>query len=237
MLELGPQVAIVDNVKAEVAVVETSLNELHVGYQFFNADPVDGEFPDKPLETVDLLFLDLYYSSGMELLDPYKPAQWVNSIIPDGKPYYLIIFSKDIHDTAKVISVLHEINKVPIFHLIQQKNALNLNIKTLLKIVENKDHQISDVEEFYGEIIEVRDMEVVINCLVDPKNLVYQIRRFDKGPLGNINLTTGSYLSIKIITKPGERIFEFRNETENLKHLFEQKDIFEKYKNSPIFKK
>lgn len=236
MLELGPQVAIVDNDKAEVAVVESSLQELHIGYQFFNADPAEADYPATPIESVELLFLDLYYTSGISDLDPYQPAQWVDRIIPDGKSYYLVIFSTDIHDAAKVIDVLHKMQKEPTYHVIQSKRAADLNIKTLLDKVEKKDHQITDVEEFHGEIIEVREHEVIINCLLNEKNQVYQIRRFDMAPLKNIRLATGVYLNIKITTKPGERIFEFSPEEKDLKHLFEQKDVFDKYKGSPLFK-
>lgn len=244
MLDLGPQVAIVDNEEEEVKSIESSLEELHIGYKFFNADPFVASFPDAPIDTIELVFLDLFYSTDYnKSLDPYSPAQWVDKIIPQGKEYYLIVLSRDIHDANSVIKVLYEINKLPVSYRIQKKEFETkesiLDIKSIfegMKIEYQKKFK-SEVTEFIGEIINVDDEEVVVNCLIDAEKQIYQIRRFDKLPLKNIRLENGSYLTIKITTKPGERLFEFINNNGDHNKLFEQKNLFEKYKNSPMLGK
>ena len=71
-----------------------------------------------------MIFLDLFYSTNLTTtLDPYQPAQWIDSIIPKGKDYGLIILSRDIHKTNEVLDVLKEINKIPLVVRIQKKNT------------------------------------------------------------------------------------------------------------------
>ena len=77
-----------------------------------------------------------------------------------------------------------------------------------------------------GEIIEIDEDSVIVDCLVDKDNKKFQLRRFDRRPLENIvDLTEGKYLTITITTKPGSTIFEYSNAVGELKQVF-SKDVY-----------
>jgi hypothetical protein len=231
---IGPQVAIVDNVEGEVEVIETSLNDLHVGYQFFNADPIEGEYPEKPIETIELVFLDLFYSSDSIELDPFKPAQWVDHIVPKGKQYYLIILSRDIHNAHSVLEVLTEIGKPPEVFRLQRKNMEKKDFKIDVKSIidemrfESQGKEIQETMEVFAEIIDIQEDHILLNCLIDRENFVFQVRRFDIGIfLNSIRLNQGGFVLVKTTTKVGSRLFEIINVDEDLRNLFDRPDYFD----------
>ena len=80
---------------------------------------------------------------------------------------------------------------------------------------------ITDVVVFDGEIIEIDDDSVIVDCLIDKEHKKFQLRRFDRRPLESIvNLAEGNYLTITITTKPGSTTFEFSNAVGELKQAF-----------------
>lgn len=232
----GPKVAIVDDVLADVEGIINYMENKNIGYKYFNADITQKNYPEAPIDTIDLVFLDLYYSAQF---NPYHCAQWINSIIPSKKLYELIVWSKDSHKTDELLGALTEIEKAPRNILTKQKTDFMEAGGIEKLITEIKDFQETSaiIEEFIAEIIEVEEDYVVLNCLVDKDTQFYQIRRFDKTPLRNFkNLSTGSFLIVRITTEPGERRFEFIEEFTNHRELFEQKNIFLKFKDGPFFK-
>ena len=239
MTELfGPKVAIVDDRPEEVAGIIDFMEENKVGYQYFNADIIENNYPLTTIESVELVFLDLYYSSKF---DPYQCAQWIDHIIPSKQLYELIVWSKDSNKTDEVISVLNHIEKTPRIVLTKQKNNFQdaEGISRLIaEIKEDFQENRKETEEFIAEIIEISENFVVLNCLLDSETEFYQIRRFEKSPLSHFtNLKTGGFMIVRITTEPGERKFEFIEDFSDHSKLFEQKNIFLKFKDSPLFKK
>ena len=244
MLELGPQVAIIDDVEQEVKLIEASLDELHIGYEFFNADPIEAKYPTKPITTIDLIFLDLFYSTNLTTtLDPYQPAQWIDSIIPQGKDYGLIILSRDTHKTNEVLDVLKEINKIPLVVKVQKKNTdtqeVALNVGSVIaQMREEFNRSVNEnITLFYGEIIDIQKDHILLNCLLDEAHSNFQIRRFEITPfINSIDLEVGKFISVKVTTKPGSRIFEFYNETRDLSEKFVKHNPFKGLEGTAFFK-
>lgn len=238
MTELfGPKVAIVDDRPEEVAAIIDFMEENKVGYQYFNADIIENNYPLTTIDSVELVFLDLYYSSKF---DPYQCAQWIDHIIPSKQLYELVVWSKDSDKTNEVLDVLTDIEKTPRLVLTKQKNNFQdaEGISRLIaEIKEDFQENKQLIEEFIAEIIEVSEDFVVLNCLLDKKTEFYQIRRFEISPLLHFtNLKTGTFLIVRITTEPGERKFEFIEDFSDHSRLFEQKNIFLKFKDSPLFK-
>src|SRR5688572_7261772 len=104
---LGPQVALIDDREEEVASIEALLNELNIGNKFFKVDYTAPDYPAEPINTIELVFLDLYYNPnfGAEF-DPYACVQWLNHIVPRDKKYILIIWSKDPQVKDELLEVM-----------------------------------------------------------------------------------------------------------------------------------
>lgn len=238
MTDFGPQVAIVDDKPNEIAFLESFLSENKIGFTTFNADTIEDNRPKNHLESIELIFLDLYYS---ETFRPYQCAEWIDAIIPDNKQYELVIWSKDSHLTDELINVLKEIGKAPRYHITKQKGDYpdEKGIQRLIQEIktEIKSTKEIKIDEFYAEIIDFSEEFVILNCLIDSKTGIYQIRKFERTPLIHFkNFNVGTFLIVKITTSTGERLFEFIEQFADLSSLFEQKNIFEKFKNTPLIK-
>jgi hypothetical protein len=98
--------------------------------------------------------------------------------------------------------------------------------------------QWATVKALWGKIMEVTQNKVIVKCLVDVDNKVFQIRKFDITPFqGTVNLKINQYIEIKIYTRSGERKFTYRNaNSEKLHQLFEPVNYFEGVENSSFFK-
>lgn len=244
MLDLGPQVAIIDDNRDEVASIENSLVERNVGYRFFNADPVEASYPDQPIETINLLFLDLYYTSIYNApFDAERCAQWIDSIVPAGKKYYLVVWSKDGEKTEELLGVLEAIDKAPYWITTKLKSDYQTNEKEydITKLLEELNIDVQKepqkIDEFYGEVISIEDDHVLINCLLDKEKPVFQIRRFDLPLFENyIKLQKGLFILIRITTEKGLRTFEFIRQVADLSDLFEKEDYFKGVEDTPFFK-
>ena len=90
---------------------------------------------------------------------------------------------------------------------------------------------------FYGEIIDIQKDHILLNCLLDESHSNFQIRRFDILPfINSVDLEGGKFISIKVTTKPGIRIFEFLNEPNDLSEKFMKRDPFKGLEGTPFFK-
>lgn len=239
MIEYGPVIAIVDDKKSEVQKILDYLESQDIGCRYFDADIEKDNHPSEQIKSIELVFLDLYYSNAF---DPYQCAQWVDEIVPDNKQYELIVWSRDSHRTDDLLKVLAEINKYPRFCLTKQKDEKyesEQGIQNLLKEIEEEVNNIKQIkiDEFYAEIIDFEDDFIVLNCLIDEEKNYFQIRKFDKTPLNHFKkLDFGTFLIVKVTTTAGERLFEFIEQFQDFSKKFEQKNIFEKFKDTPLTK-
>lgn len=234
---LGPQVAIIDDIPAEVASIETILNERNIGNKYFKADSLEPQYPSEPIQTIEIVFLDLFYNTQMAaVFDPYACVEWLRRIIPHGKKYILIIWSKDIHYEEDLLKILKELD-APYPFFVQSKlksmyqTAHNeYNIKILLDeldIVLQKEIPISD-KIYLGQIVEIEEASVLINCLIDKDSKTFELRRFDLEIFEKyIDIEVGNFIEIKVKTTPGNREFEFNEIYKDLSEIFIKSDDFE----------
>lgn len=235
---IGPQVAFVDDIKAQIQPLEDAVNELHTGSIYFDASPEKSNFPTSPLESVEILFLDLLYYNHF---DVELSAQWVTKIIPEKSKYTLVIWSKDTDDVGQLLSLLDEINMTPTAHYTWQKTDFNLmedNFKSkmegLIRDVSYRDHIAQ--ESFIGEVVDIEDEAVLVNCRISSDPVVFQVRRFDKDVLGNIsNVKIGTYLMINVYTKPGARMIDVFELKRDMTKEFEVQDFFKGLEGGAFF--
>ena len=111
-----------------------------------------------------------------------------------------------------------------------------VNQLSLLKL----NNMWKDILIIKGEIIDVEDEQVVIDCYLggEGKDKVFQTRRFDLDPfIDVVDLKLGNFVRIKITTTRGKRVFEFSNEKSDLKELFDKFSLIdEDMFNSSFFK-
>ncbi|MBC5842629.1 hypothetical protein H8R23_14540 [Flavobacterium sp. F-380] len=236
MIDFGPQIAIVDDNKNEIQGILDYLESHNIGCKYFNADITEDNSPEFPLESVELIFLDLYYTKDF---DPVRCAQWIDDIIPDKKLYELVVWSKDSHLTDALLEVLFQIGKLPRYCITKQKNKYDdINgIERLLKEIKEEVKSINKikVDDFISEIIEITEDHVVLNCLLDDEINFFQIRKFEKTPLSHFKkFEEGAYLLVRITTSVGQRNIEFIELFDDHSGIFEQKNIFLKFKGTPI---
>jgi len=233
---LGPQVAIIDNNENEIQSIRVMLNELEIGNKFFEVDYTEPDFPTKPLNTVKLVFLDLYYSDVSSDWDPYACTDWLKAVVPKDAKYILVVWSNDGYRTEELIDVMKETETpLPYFVETSPKSKyqdgdntydierlladLNTDLEKNVKIISN---------EYYGQIIAVEKENVLINCLMHENPPVFEVRRFDLKPFkGYFEPQKGMFLRIKITNKPGSKIFDFALEPSDLSGLFIKADDFE----------
>lgn len=239
----GKNVVIIDDTEREVKSIEEALNAKEIKYEFIKVDLAGQEIRTGLIESLELVFLDLtYYTGYNSVFDPHFCTYLLKAVVPAGKKYYLVAWTKDPDYTEAVIDILREINLAPISYVSKRKadyrlNDSSYNAGLLLEELNKEFDEIRTVESFYGEIIEIEEEYVLINCLLDKDKLLFQVRRFDKEPFdGYIDLKVGNYLSVTCITKPGSRYFEFNNELQDLGKYFKTENPFIGLGDSPFFK-
>ncbi len=238
MTFIGPQVAFVDDIESQIKPLNKVLtSDIHAGTIFFDASPELNRFPEKPLETVKLLFLDLHYKGPF---DAYLSAQWVTRIIPPNTKYSLIIWSKDTDRKDELLNVLKENDLLPAYIDAWQKTDYDLKaddfsgkIKQLIEDISYEE--IIDEEIVLGEIIDIEEDGLLVNCLLDEKHPTFQVRKFDTGLFGNIDIKKGGFVKICINTQPGTRKIEIFNEVSNLSDRFKVPDFFKGLEGTAFF--
>jgi len=238
----GPDVVVIDDTDREVASLLETLNQRGISNEYVKVD-LAGNMPAHDIiSSIKLIFLDLNYNIGVgSSFDPHFCAELIQRIVPRGKQYYLVAWTKDKDKTDTVIEVLKELDLLPVAYVSKLKEQYRTgdstyNIDKLLDELNNEFDKIKEVHDFYGEIIEVEQDFVLINCLLDKGKKIYQIRRFDKLPFeGYINIVVGNFISIRSVTKPGSRLFEFNNEATDLAQYFKKPNYFEGLEDSNFF--
>jgi len=237
----GTQVIIIDDIDREVESLIETLKKREINTEYIKID-LAGEMPQhKIIDSVKLVFLDLHYGPSF---DPAFCSELISEVVPRGHQYYLVVWTKDPDKTEAVIEELQSIDLAPISYLSKLKENFRTgdskyDIDKLLQELDNDFEKITEVHEFYGRIEEIDKDQVLINCLLYPEEPVYQIRRFDKSPFENyINLVPGNLVIIRSVTKPGSRLFEFRNgNTEIAKYFPKKKDFFKDIDITKLFDK
>lgn len=218
LLDLGPQVAIIDDKRDEAEPIERAFNDLNVGNQLFIVDFTEPKYPEHPLNNIELVFLDLHYNEGFGVdFDPYLCCDWLNRIVPPDKKYVLVIWSRDIEKADYLLEVMKELKvTIPFLTEVKSKQEYqdkhgHYDIDRLLKELRDKSMKYETItEDFLGKILEINDETVLINCLMNEDPKVFEVRKFDLQPFKDfVDLTPGSFLNIKITTKPGERSIDF----------------------------
>jgi len=205
---------------------------------FFDASPVSSKFPEKPLETVKILFLDLYYKAQF---DAELSAQWVQSIISPFSDYTLVIWSKDTHQKDELLTILDYIDLTPAHVETWQKTEFDLdnhnfsnNVEQLITSISGESYYEEDV--LFGEVINVNVDGVFINCRLNDEKPTFQVRKFDPKLLGNVEkIEPGVFVRIHIYSKPGARRIDVFEEKKDRSELFEQPDFFKDIDGNAFF--
>jgi hypothetical protein len=237
MTPIGAQIAFVDDVRLEIEGLEMVLaEEVHAGTIFFDATPENSIFPERPLNSVKLIFLDLFYGGKFEA---YSSAQWVTTIIAPNTKYALVIWSKDTDMAKELLSVLEESGYLPAYTESWQKTDFNLEEHDFKPMVLKLLDDISDSKEIvdiiFGEIIDIEEDGLLINCLLGTENPTFQVRKFDMELFQEIDLRVGGFVKICIKTQPGTRVIDVFEESNDLSEKFKIKDYFEHLKGSAFF--
>lgn len=239
----GPDVVIIDDTDREVESLKQILKERNIKYKYLKVDHAGDPYDFDLTNNVKLIFLDLNYSINFgSTFQPHFCAELIGRVIPVGRQYYLVAWTKDPDKTEEVISALKEINLAPIGYLskLKEKFRTGDEIYDIDKLLEELDNEFNTIKEeinFYGEIIDVEENQVIVNCLLNQKPQTFQTRRFNKSLLENyIDLIPGKYLLIKTISKPGSRVFEFINVAEDLRELFKINNSFKGLENTSFFR-
>jgi hypothetical protein len=235
-MSVGPRVAFVDDIESQITELDAVVRDLQAGSIFFNANPEFAVFPETPIETVKLLFLDLYYTKEFQ---PEISAQWVKSIIPKKSNYELVIWSRDTDEVDRLFPILEKIELKPTSVEVWQKsttkpeeirsriNELTLKLPNYEKIKQ---------EDFYGEIIEVGDDGVLINCKINIEPAVFQVRKFDLDLVSNIaNLVNGTFVKIITYTGSGARLIGVFEERQDRSEIFVIEDFFKGLQGGAFF--
>ncbi|SIQ06443.1 hypothetical protein [Chryseobacterium sp. RU33C] len=238
----GPDIVVIDDTEREVKSLLEALGERGINTEYIKVD-LAGNMPEhKPINSFKLMFLDLNYNTGIgSTFDAEYCAELVSRIVPKDKQYYLVTWSKDVDKTESVVEVLREYNVAPVKYSSKLKEKYRTgddtyNIDVLLEELNNEFNKIIKLDEFYGEIIEIDENSILVNCLLNEEKGVYQIRKFDLIPFTDyISLEVGAIILIRSTTKPGSRLFEFFNESNDKKELFKKPNYFEGLDNSRFF--
>lgn len=245
MIQLGPQVGIVDDKPEEIFSIQNTLDSLHVGNTFFKVDFTEPKYPEKPIDTIQLLFLDLHYNENYgAAFDPYFCINWINKIVPKGQVYTLVVWTRDAGNAHELDELMKEVGvgvpypsrfevkvkpdyqtgKDPIRRLLDEVGVEYIEYADYEDITEKKD-------VIFGQVIDIEDDSIFINCLVSENPNIFEVRSFDTAPFRDFaNLKSDDYIKIQIATKPGSRRFEFFHELEDMSERFAPTDPFAEFK-------
>jgi len=93
------------------------------------------------------------------------------------------------------------------------------------------------VENISSRLIEFNDDFVVLECLIDREEQIYEEREFKSSLFTGYNLDIGSLFFLRIWERPNEIRIEIHDDPElTLNNDFPKLDFVEKYKSSRLFK-
>jgi hypothetical protein len=237
MILTEPQIAFVDDILEQIAPLNRVLTEeMNVRTVTYIASLEENNFPEKPLESVRLLFLDLYYANSF---DAYICAEWVARIIPPNTKYALVIWSKDTDMEDEVMRVLRETDYLPVYQESWQKTDFDLKkfdfSEKIHELISNISVTKEKVEVVFGEIIEIEEDGLLVNCLLDFNDPTFQLRKFDTELFEGINKSLGSFVKICIRTQPGTRVIDVFEEPIDLSEKFRVRDYFADLKDTTFY--
>ena len=89
----------------------------------------------------------------------------------------------------------------------------------------------------YGQIIEIDTDKIILRCLIDEDEKLFQKRSFNRQLLeGAVNLSINQFVEMKIFTLSGGLTFLFSNANqEDLADKFTPKDYFSQFTHSALF--
>lgn len=95
-----------------------------------------------------------------------------------------------------------------------------------------------NIENFPGRVIEVNDEYVVLECLVDKENRIYEERIFKKSLFNNYNLKETEYFYLRLFERQNEMLFQIHNTPGLiLESDFPKLDFVKEFSKSKLFKK
>ncbi|WDE97539.1 hypothetical protein PQO03_17065 [Lentisphaera profundi] len=124
MLEIEPNVVIIDDKKEEVKGLIELFNMEGIGTKFFNADITEKDNPpNQPYSDVNLIFLDLHFKN--DEFDVEMCTGWIEDIIEVNTFYILVIWSKDSDSdlTQEVLDDLKKCNRSPYLYFPEAKGT------------------------------------------------------------------------------------------------------------------
>jgi hypothetical protein len=220
------RVAIIDDVHSEVQPIIEKLEQNSISARFFDASPEHLEEAAQPIHSIELIFLDLHYNTNFNSdFQPELCAQIIESIVPPGKNYILVVWTRDPDKAEQVTDVLRLLDLLPVKTIIKSKNEFQLSddsdVERLLAEIDSEITSVTDVIMFDGEIVDIEEDSIIVDCLMDKQEKKFQLRRFDRRPIeGVTDLSKGKYLTITVTTKPGSTLFEFSKAVGDLSGLF-----------------
>ncbi|WP_300491849.1 hypothetical protein [Flavobacterium sp.] len=235
---IGPQVAFVDDIQAQIQPLKNSIHEMHAGSIFFNASPDVNNYPAEPIESVKLVFLDLHY--GTMEFDAYISAQWVSRIIVPNSKYILVIWSKDTDKQEELLAVLAEVQLYPTYVEAWQKTDFNIDTfdfnSKIDQLIESASDNKKTTDVIFGQILEIEDDGYLINCLLNLEKTTFQVRKFDQELFSGLeDLKVGNFIRISMSTELGTRQINVFKEDSDLSQKFLTIDYFEDLKDTAFF--
>jgi hypothetical protein len=225
----GPEVIIFDDMENEIISIENSLKGKEINFKFIKLDIADDDGL-KLIPNLKLIFLDLHYGNQFV---PDLCANYISKVVPTGKQYHLVIWTKDPDKASELIELLRDFNIAPVDYSIKHKEKYRSGsedyyAEKLLSEIERDFDKAIEVENIKGQIVDIEKDHVLINCLIEEEPPVFQVRRFDIRLFTDyVHLENGAFVTIIVTTKPGSRRFEFFTETRDLNKQFERPDYFE----------
>lgn len=238
------QVALIDDNHNDISPILDALSQRDISFEEFNPTQVGQAHL---LNSVRVIFLDLFYGqNAITNLDEEIPASWIDAIVPDSvgaetHQYFLVIWSRDTDYAIRVLNVLHKLGKPPVGHLSAQKDHYRIddtryNVKQLLDNIPEAYFPIrKSLETIKGQIIDVDNDNVLINCRMSEKKSIFQVRRFDREPLeGVVPIEKNVFVQIDIETENGKRTIEFSQIEDDIRDMFVKDELFDEFRNSPF---
>ncbi|GEN69211.1 hypothetical protein [Chryseobacterium rhizosphaerae] len=237
-MTIGPQIAFVDDIQSQIEPLQNSIDKINAGSIFFDARPEANNFPPEPIESVKLVFLDLYY--GALNFDPELSAQWISRIIAPNSKYILVIWSRDTDKQGELLAVLAQAHLYPTYFEAWQKTDFDFNTYDFNSKIDELINSASDNKKLTdiisGQILEIEEDGLLVNCLLNLEKPTFQVRKFDNELFKGIeDLEVGSFIRISMSTELGSRKIEIFKEASDLSQKFQIIDYFEELKDTAFF--
>ena len=126
-------------------------------------------------------------------------------------------------------------HKLPLTKLDEEKEASKEKLLEYSDVVVIKGWK--NVENISSRLIEHSDDTVVLECLIDREEGIYEEREFRSSLFIGYDLDIGNHFYLRIFERPNEIRIEIHDDPElTLKDDFPKLDFVEKYKKSRLFK-